>query len=206
MSAIDIDTILAAVQPKAARADQAGGQPRSQGMMAPKGRGTFEAVLFWAFVGLAIISSVVALVLLVQVRGLKTEIAILESEFGATNSRLDNLKRAVGRVSNAQSQVAGEFKNARTESPIVLSAEEIQLVHQFIKAAPAKTRAQPMLKVGDEVAQVDSFPVPDAMVAKLPKLRGARFAFDKNGAIVIIGLRNNRVDVVIAEVSSLTLN
>ena len=90
-----------------------------------------------------------------QVRGLKTEIAILEREFAATNSRLDNLKRAVGRVSNTQSQVAGEFKDARTGSPIVLSDDEIQLVHQFIKAVPAKTRAQPMLKVGDEVAQVE---------------------------------------------------
>jgi len=69
MSAVDIDRILASVQPKAARADQARGLPKSQGLMAPNGRRSFEAVLFCAFVGLAIISSVVALALLVQVRG-----------------------------------------------------------------------------------------------------------------------------------------
>ena len=56
-----------------------------------------------------------------------------------------------------------------------------------------------MLKIGDEVAQSDSFPVPYKMAAKLPKLQGTRFAFDKNGAIVIIGTNNNRVNAVIAE-------
>jgi len=202
MSAIDIDKVLAAVQPKARRAGHADNQPKSQGRMAPKGRRTFQAALVWAFVGLAIISSVVALVLLVQIRGLKAKLVASERELAATHGQLNNLQKSVRRVLNAQSEVASdrsEFKDARTQTPIVLSDGEIKLVHQFIKVAPTKTRAQPMLKIGDEVAQSDSFPVPYKMAAKLPKLQGTRFAFDKNGAIVIIGTNNNRVNAVIAE-------
>jgi hypothetical protein len=202
MSAIDIDAVLAAVQPKARRAGQAGNQSKPQGRIAPKGRRTFQAALVWAFVGFAIISSVVAFVLLVQVRGLNAKLAVSERELATKNGRLDNLEKSARRVSNAQSEMAfnrSESKDARTQTAIVLSDGEIQLVHQFIKLAPARIKAQPMLKVGDEVAQSDSFPVPYKMAAKLPKLQGARFAFDKNGAIVIIDPNNNRVNAVIAE-------
>ena len=196
MSAIYIDTVLAAVRPKVRHAGHAGYQPKSQG------RRTFQAALVWPFVGLAIISSVVAFVLLVQVRGLKAEIAASKRELATTNGQLSDLERSVKRVSDAQSEVASdrtEFKDARTQTPIVLSDDEIQLVHQFIKVVPERTRAQPMLKIGDEVVQSDSFQVPNKLAAKVPKLQGTRFAFDKNGAILIIGTNNNRVDAVIAE-------
>ncbi len=40
--------------------------------------------------------------------------------------------------------------------------------------------------------------MPDTIVDKVPKLRGARFAIDKNQAIVIVGGGSNRVDAILA--------
>jgi len=42
-----------------------------------------------------------------------------------------------------------------------------------------------------------SLPIPDAVAERFPKLQGAKFAIDQNGAIVISGAGSSRVDVVI---------
>jgi hypothetical protein len=40
-------------------------------------------------------------------------------------------------------------------------------------------------------------PVPESLVGRIPKLRGARFLVDDSGAIVIVGDGSNRADVVV---------
>jgi hypothetical protein len=41
-------------------------------------------------------------------------------------------------------------------------------------------------------------PIPASLVDQMPKLRGARFSIDQDGAIIIIGEGSNRVDAVLS--------
>jgi hypothetical protein len=49
----------------------------------------------------------------------------------------------------------------------------------------------------DEISNTALAPVPDSLVDHLPKLRGAKFSVDEDGAIIIVGEGRYRADAVI---------
>ena len=166
------------------------------GKLRPRRPQNPQTVFVWAFAALAVVSSGVAFGLLAQMKQLKIELAASGKELVATNGRLYDMERSLRRVSSAQA-ASEPPRKAAVEAPIVLSDGEVRLVHQFIKSAPSKTRSEPALKTGDEVAPSSSFPIPEKLAAQIAKLRDARFAFDQSGAIVIVGANTNRVTAVL---------
>jgi hypothetical protein len=95
-----------------------------------------------------------------------------------------------------------EAKIAETPPPprrvqISLSNDDIKLLRASIKVLPSQPGAQPKVQLGQEVSNISTVPVPGSLVGQIPKLRGARFLVDDNGAIIIIAEGSTRADVVI---------
>jgi hypothetical protein len=188
------------LRPKGGHGDQAGEQSSPLSRVPPKKTGRFGAALVLACTAFASVCIVISLGLLIQVRGLKSEIASSERELIATKNRLVDLDKTVRGFANARPEVAsggGELKILPAHIQIALNESEIQFIREFIKVAPPLPGAQPRLKVGDELPPLASLPIPDAVAERFPKLQGAKFAIDQNGAIVISGAGSSRVDVVI---------
>jgi hypothetical protein len=53
------------------------------------------------------------------------------------------------------------------------------------------------VRVGEEAPGATLAPVPESLTIQIPKLRGARFGIDDNGAIVLFAEGSNRVAAVI---------
>jgi hypothetical protein len=189
------------VRPKALRGDYASDQSSTSNKIQPKVPGRFGMALVLSCVAFTSMCIVIAIALFIQVRGLKSEVASSQRELIATNNRLVELEKTARAIANVRSDIAsggGEQKILPAHIPIALNKDEIQFLREFIKVAPPQAGAQPRLKVGDELPNLASLPIPDAVAESLPKLQGAKFAIDQNGAIVISGAGSGRVDVVVA--------
>ena len=187
-------------RPKAGRGDIHSDQSTPQHTVQSKESGKLRAALVLACIAFTSMCIVISVALLIQVRELKREVASSERELIATNNRLVELDKTLKGLANTRSAVdsrGGDPKLLSAHIPIALNDSEAQFVREFIKVVPSLSGAQPRLKVGDELPSLASLPIPDAVAEKLPKLQGAKFAIDQNGAIVISGAGSDRVDVVI---------
>jgi hypothetical protein len=116
------------------------------------------------------------------------------------NQHLATLEAQVRKVEkNAQEQVKESriLEAAPRRVPITLSNDDMKAIRGFIKVLPSQPGTQQKFHVGDEISNFRSAPVPEPLVNQMPKLRGARFLVDDNGAIIIIGDGSNRADALI---------
>jgi len=146
--------------------------------------------------GLLVCCGIVIATLFTQVRDMKADVALLKLRLAGVDSHLSRLEVT------AQQKIIKEAKIAETPSPprrvqISLSNDDIKLIRASIKVVPSQTGAQPKVQLGQEVSAISTVPVPGSVVGQIPKLRGARFLVDDNGAIIIVGEGSNRADVVI---------
>jgi hypothetical protein len=79
--------------------------------------------------------------------------------------------------------------NLRRARALNLTPEEIRLIRDFIKPAPAEATPAPAINVGDIVGTA-TIPLPSQLMEKIPKLLGARFT-TRNGAIIISSNRRS---------------
>jgi hypothetical protein len=143
---------------------------------------------------------VFGVVLLVQFRALKTDMAKMDYEFATMKARVNQLEKVARQISNERSEAASNRSAPKAQlkqPPLVLGNADVQIVHQFIKVPPPQLGVQAKLSVGDDIAQLTASPIPMALADALPKLRGASFSIDQDGSIVIIGAGSNRIDAVI---------
>jgi hypothetical protein len=146
------------------------------------------------YFGLLCICGVMIAVLFVQFRDMKIQIAQWEQNLATTEARLSRVEK------NAQQRNATESKivNAQPQHvPITLGNEDMKVIRAFIRVLPSKPGAQQKIHLGDKISDTQSAPVPESLVSQLPKLRGASFLVDQNGAIIIIKEGSKRADAVI---------
>jgi hypothetical protein len=135
---------------------------------------------------------------------LKSEVAGLQREFAPLKDRIAELEQAekARRESEQQQSAKDESvvdksaRSAETQAAWELSAEEAQLVRDYIKPAPSTGAPANTVKVGD-VVDGAMIPLPSPVTDKLPKLLGARFAI-RNGTIIIVRKGSHRADAVLA--------
>ena len=148
---------------------------------------------------LVLVSCAAAVVALMQIRSLRSELTTLQRELPPLRervARLDQIERARELPAKAADQkVQPPRENRVEETALQLSREEIQLVRDYIKPAPIVGAAAAPTKVGDPVTGT-MLPFPSPVTDKVPKLLGARFAI-KNGAIIIVRKDSRQADVVI---------
>jgi len=155
---------------------------------------------------LAIVICAGAVLALTQIRSLKTEIATLQRELSPLKERVakadlaDRAKQDVNQQREAQLKSGIEKNRAgpdpRTDQAALnLTAEEVRLIRDFIKPAPAAGTPAPTINVGDTVS-IGTIPLPSQLMEKVPKLLGARFT-TRNGSIIILRRDSRQADVVL---------
>jgi hypothetical protein len=153
---------------------------------------------------IAIVACVGAAIALAQIRSLKSDVAALQHELAPLKDRLAELEQAekTRRESEQQQSAKDEpvgDKNARSgemRAAWELSADEAQLVREYIKPAPSTGAPANAVKVGD-IVDGAMIPLPSPVTDKIPKLLGARFAI-RNGTIIIVRKASHQVDAVLA--------
>ena len=160
-----------------------------------------------AFLGLAAVFACAAAALaLVQLKSLKTEIATLHRELGPLKERVAKLEQAAKTKLEADQKEGGQIKlgaeknragaePSTDQSALNLSREEIQLIRDFIKPAPAGGTPAPAINVGDPIG-VATIPLPSPLMEKVPKLLGGRFT-TRNGSIIILRRDSRQADAVL---------
>jgi hypothetical protein len=73
----------------------------------------------------------------------------------------------------------------RVGTAVTLTAEEIEIVRNYIKVPPPAGSAPPKFAIGAAVDDSRLTPLPPQITEKIPSLAGAKFTTDRNGAIVI---------------------
>ncbi|MBR1266145.1 hypothetical protein JQ629_01335 [Bradyrhizobium sp. AUGA SZCCT0222] len=146
-----------------------------------------------------------AVIALTQIRSLKSEIATLQRELSPLRERaaradfLERAKQKADQQTESQNKSGAEKKagaDPRTEQAALnLTPEEIRLIRDFIKPAPAAGTPAPAIKVGDTVG-IATIPLPSPLMEKIPKLLGARFT-TRNGSIIILRRDSRQADLVL---------
>jgi hypothetical protein len=136
--------------------------------------------------GLLAICGVVIALLFLQVKEMKVEMVHWKQRLAAAEVHLGEIEKIT------QQQIASP-----RHMPITLGYDDMKAIRAFIKVLPSKPGAQQKIHVGQEIWGTRSVPVPESLINQIPKLRGARFLVDDNGAIIIIGQGSNRADAVI---------
>lgn len=155
-----------------------------------------ERLFISACFGLIGICGVLIVVLFLQIRDMKTKIAQWEIELATNRAHLNRVERL------AQQTIVKEptpaIKTPAAHLPLSFSEAEIKAIRQYIKVLPPKPGTQQKIHLGDEIPDSAVAPVPQSLIDQLPKLRGARFSIDQDGAIIIIGEGSKRVDAVLS--------
>lgn len=144
--------------------------------------------------GLLVLSGVIIALLFLQIKDMKGEIARWQQNLSATQAQLRQVEKT------AQQKVDSEVKAAAARArhvPIALTTDESKAIRASIKVIPSSPGAQPKMRVGDVVTDPKSAAVPESLTTQIPKLRGARFSIDDNGAIVLFAEGSNRVEAVV---------
>ena len=143
--------------------------------------------------------------LLGQINSLKTELANSRRELTGAKDRIARLERRLdGMTSPLDAQQprpardgAARAHDAAGSTPMELGREEIQLLRDYIKTPPAPPGAVPTISVGAAVPDALLLPLPPQISDKFPRLSGARFATDRNGAIIIVRRGSRFADAII---------
>jgi hypothetical protein len=161
---------------------------------APGRASALGAFLSICFGLLAICGTIIALLFL-QIKDMKVEMTGIKQRLAATEAHLGRFEKT------AQQQLVKEsniFDGPPRRIPIELGNDDMKAIRASIRVLPSKPgAAQQKTRVGDKISDARSAPVPESLVTQMPKLRGAKFFVDQNGAIIIIGEGSNRVDAVI---------
>jgi hypothetical protein len=131
------------------------------------------------------------------------EMAGVKRDLAATREKLVKLEANV-----ASALLADKMKH-RTDDRMLdntvavptpafaLTRDEIQVIRDFIKVPPPLPGAPQNINVGDRIPDTALASLPEPIMEKVPKLRGARFTVDRNSAIIVVTPGTNRADVII---------
>jgi hypothetical protein len=147
-----------------------------------------------------------AVIAFTQIKSLKSEIATLQRELSPLRERaaradlLEKAKQDADQQRELRSKSGAEANSGgpppRTEQAALnLTPEEIRLIRDFIKPAPAAAKPGPAINVGDTVG-IATIPLPSPLMEKIPKLLGARFT-TRNGSIIILRRDSRQADLVL---------
>ena len=154
----------------------------------------FPYLLISACLGLVSLCVAMIVALFLQIRDLKIEVVQIGAELAATKSRLAQIEKITQQATVKETIPI----NQAAHPPLSFSEADVKIIRQSIKVLPPRPGALQKFHVGDEITDSTAAPIPASLIDQLPKLRGARFSIDQNGAIIIIGEGSNRVDAVLS--------
>jgi hypothetical protein len=162
--------------------------------------------LIWAVIGLLGAMLAGAAAIYVQVGDLKTDVAVVKNTVAGINERLakiektiDDIRSEIGQVRTETGQILSRVSRAEPPSPprpqqpdlrnviagFYVTDGEAKLLRELLGAAP-KTDAPPKISLWQRVSEQPLNPISDEIAARLPKLKGLRYAIDPgNNAIAL---------------------
>ena len=160
-----------------------------------KGKAAVRTSLLGSFLisicfGLLVFCGMMIAILFLQIRDMKVEIALWKQNLALAQDHLSQLEKI------DRQNIIKKPTEAPAHVQITLSNDDMKVVRAFIKV-PSQRGAQQKIYVGQEISDATAVRVPESLVSQMPKLRGARFLADENGAIILIGEGSNRADAVI---------
>jgi hypothetical protein len=163
---------------------------------------TLEYLFISACLGLIGVSGVLILALFLQIRDMKAKIEQSEIELATNRAHLNRVEKLVQQNIATQQTIVKEPTPAKKAQPphlpLSFSEADIKIIRQYIKVLPPKPGSPQKIHIGDEIKDLAVAPVSESLIGQLPKLRGARFSIDQDGAIIIIGEGSNQVDAVLS--------
>ncbi|UFX42815.1 hypothetical protein HAP47_0026760 [Bradyrhizobium sp. 41S5] len=151
---------------------------------------------------ISVVACVAAAIALGQISSLKSDNAALRRELVPLRDRLARLEQDAAKREAAQQEAQDKAEADKKaadagseQAALNLSREEIQLIKEYIKAAPSTAAGGPPINVGDPITG-GMIPLPSSLTEKAPRLIGAKFAI-RNGAIIISTRNSRRVDAVL---------
>jgi hypothetical protein len=162
-------------------------RPEMTGAATPRRKG---ALIVTGIVLAAVATFSLGAVIFIQINTLKIEVASLKRELAGTTGKLTRLEANVVAARSHPNEIK-DGADARVltsagsipRAPLVLTHDEVQLILAVIKVPPPPGAA-PKINVGD-------------LLPEVPRLLGARFAVDRNRAIVVVAPDTNRVEIII---------
>lgn len=163
---------------------------------------------FWTSVttGIGFIGSlfIVGHALYVQIGDVKTEIAVAKNNISNVGERLNRIEQSLAalprieallRNAPAPAPPPGSPPPVQVFSSLGLTDNEVHLIQGVLK--PTATGKPLKFKIGDQISDVIVPRLPDAIVEKVPKLRGFRYTIDQSGAVLIVeDARNTVVSII----------
>ena len=158
-----------------------------------------KAGMFAAICTVIFLAGAGAAFLLAQISGLRNEVTGVQRELTSAKERIARLERKSEEPPFSQRFNEPTQKQAEDRRPpLELSREEAQLVRDYIKVPPAPPGTAATIQIGAVVPPTLLVPLPQQIGEKSPKLIGARFMTDRNGAIVIVGRASRQADAIVA--------
>jgi hypothetical protein len=139
-------------------------------------------------------------VIFIQLSTLRIEVASLKRELAGSTAKLARLEANAARSHPNEIKDGADARmltSSIPRAPLVLTHDEVQFILAVIKVPPPPPGAAPKINVGDLLPDTALAPLPEPITRKVPKLLGARFAVDRNRAIVVVAPDTNRVEIII---------
>lgn len=157
------------------------------------------------FVLAALLVSIAGGVALVyqQLGGVAVNVATTTERVTGLGERVARIEKQLENIAAGQAQQMSSLGRIEARLPnqprpdssdiVALTPAEAEFVRSALKAIPVPMRMLGKFKLGDNLAEGTLVPVPEQVSEKLPKLKGAKFAFDQDGSIAITAGINNRI-------------
>lgn len=155
---------------------------------------TPEYLFISAGLGLIGICGILILALFLQIKDMKAKIKQAEIELAATRAQLNRVEK----LAQPRTEPTPTKQAQTIRPPLSFSDADIKVIRETIKTLPPKSGALQKIHLGDKIGGLSMAPIPESLTAQMPKLRGAKFSIDEDGAIIIIGEGSNRADAVLS--------
>jgi hypothetical protein len=142
-----------------------------------------------------------------QIGDLKATAAATARDVAAVNERMAKVEKSISDMATSQGQVVPILNQILTRlatapaeqgpfRPLSLTPYEEQIIREFLNLPKGPTKGPPRYAIGDPVPDQEVNPIPEPLAGKLPKLRGAKFAYDPSGWALIVGAGNRVVAII----------
>lgn len=140
-----------------------------------------------------------------EIAALRTEVALVKRDTSETLIRVKAIEQASSQARAADAEIQGAIRRIETRlssanpsAPgiLTLNTADMKLVADVLAAAAKDfkpTLAFDFPLIGDLVKAERSDPIPDALLQKVPQLKGLRYTVDAKHNIVLLAGSNNRV-------------
>jgi hypothetical protein len=153
--------------------------------------GVFQKMV-WTVIGLLGAIMIGAGAIYIQIGDLKTDVGVIRTNIINLVERFSKMEKSAEDSRASERQIITTLGRIEAQVPksdpiiagFYLTASEASAIAQVLRP-PLRNDNQPTISVGSRVPENMLRPIPDELLAKIPRLRGARYVIDANNAVAL---------------------